>query len=113
MKIKKETLYKITASLLLALPLISLAQILPTTAPATVNDIKEVVRGIFKLIGIVAGLVALAYFAIGVFMFVTSKGEPRTLSEAKVNIIWAVLAVLIAAALFNMSTILNYFGVIF
>jgi len=113
MKIKKETLYKIGAGLLLALPLISLAQMLPSTAPATVNDIKEVVRGIFKLMGLVAGLVGLAFFAIGIFIFVTSKGDPRSLSDAKINIIWAVLAVLVAASLFNMTTILSYFGVKF
>lgn len=109
MKIKKETFYKIGASLLLALPLISLAA-LPTEAVADV-DINRLIIGIFNVIGIIAGLVALAYFAIGVFKFVTSGGDPRAISEAKIAIIWAVVAVLVAFALFNVGPILGYFGV--
>jgi len=104
MKIKKEIFYKITAGLFLALPLISLA------AMATVN-FRSAIEGIFKLIGVAAGLIALACFVLGLYRFIISRGDPKTLDEAKVNIIWAVLAVLLAAALFNMTDILAYFGI--
>ena len=105
---KKETIYKVTAVLLLGLPLIALGATGLITITTTAAGIMN---GIGKVLGSIAVVVGIGFIVIGTFKFATSGGDPRTLDEAKISIIWGVVALLIGIGLMNTTGILAIFGI--
>jgi len=104
---RKETIYKITSVLVLSLPLITLgADLISVTASA-----KDIINGIGKMLGAIAVVVGVVFLVIGIFKFATSGGDPRALDEAKINIVWGVVAIIIGIGLTKATDILSMFGV--
>ncbi len=60
-----------------------------------------------------AGAIAIAlgvgFLILGVFKFATAAGDPKVVEEAKVNLVWAAIAVAIGAVLWS-KILLNWLG---
>jgi protein-S-isoprenylcysteine O-methyltransferase Ste14 len=103
---KKETILKVSGGISALLPLLVFAQIQypSTTTPAIIN-------GVAKILGIIASLVGLVFILLGVFKFATARGDPKAIDEAKTDLFWGGLGIVIALILFNVPTILSWFGI--
>lgn len=101
---RKKILYRVLP--ILSAPLIVLAQIqYPTTTT------QAMIGGIAKILGIVAALVGLVFILLGIFKFATARGDPKAIDEAKTDLFWGGLGIVIALVLFNVNTILGWFGI--
>lgn len=72
---------------------------------------QAIVGGLAKLIGIIAAIVALVFIFLGLFKFATSRGDPKAIDEAKIDILWGGLGIIIALLLFNINTVMGWFGI--
>jgi heme/copper-type cytochrome/quinol oxidase subunit 2 len=111
---KKETILKVSIGISALLPLLVFAADTNTNVgiqyPGGITT-KTLVEGIAKLLGAIAAIVAVVFIVLGIFKFATARGDPKAIDEAKTDLLWGGLGIVIALALFNINNILSLFGV--
>ena len=100
---------------LLTLPLMGMAQVIP---PSPISGVPETGSELIDLIGKIATWIAIIFFAVAVifiiiaaFGYLTSGGDPEKVGGAKNKIVFAIVAIIVAALAFAIPRlVLNLLG---
>jgi hypothetical protein len=110
-KMKKETILKVSAEVMNLFSLLILPFGFVSAAFTVRASEKELVGGIFKLLGWIAAIFGLVYIGRGVFKIAISGGDPKSLSEGKQEIIWGGIGIILGVTLTQLDAILGWFGI--
>ena len=76
-------------------------------APAGMTNVENFIKSIITTIVSITGLVAVVFFVIGGFGYVTSSGNPEHLDRAKKTLIYSAVGLSIAIAAFVIGNIVT------
>lgn len=76
-------------------------------APAGVSNVENFIKSVITTIVSIVGLVAVGFFVVGGFGYITSSGNPEHLDRAKKTLIYSAVGLSIAIAAFVIGNIVT------
>ena len=90
---------------LLALPLVSLAVLIPAE-PASLNiTVPQLINILFDIFWPVVVAFVIVMFALAGFIFMTAQGDPAKIGTARAAVIWGVVGVIVILLAFSIILI--------
>ena len=98
----------LSSGALLALPLITLADITPGPAPNTQNlDVTQIINIVLNFIWPIFIGFAVLMFLIAGFQFLVAQGDPGKISSARTSILWGIIGVVVGVIAFSLPFIIR------
>lgn len=76
-------------------------------APAGVSNVENFIKSVITTIVSIVGLIAVGFFVVGGFSYITSSGNPEHLDRAKKTLIYSAVGLSIAIASFVIGNIVT------
>lgn len=97
MKITKKSIAALLACLIMALPVVALAQYAaPTDTQLPGASVYDIIKGVMQWILAIVGIIGVIGFAIAGILYLTAAGDETQIDKAKKAMTYSIIGVIVA-----------------
>ncbi len=103
---KQKVLRVMSLAVALGLPIVLAPSVFAAPA-AEVTQVENFIKNIIQAMSVIAGLVAVVYFIVGGYTYITSSGNPDHLDKAKRTLKYSAIGLVIVIAAFSLASFIG------